>query len=104
MTDWQPLASSNLDAMRYDPTRELLLVRFKGGAVYAYEGVPADIATGLAEADSPGRYMAENIKRVFAAVKQDPTDEEPSEEAAPEGEEADTAQEEEAAGALEEGG
>lgn len=60
--NWQQLASSNIDAMRYDPETQVLQIRFKSGQTYDYNGVPQAIADGLAAAASPGSFFAQNIK------------------------------------------
>lgn len=63
--NWIQLASSNLDAMRYDPETQVLEVRFKSGKTYPYNGVPQAIAEGLETASSPGSFFAQNIKGQF---------------------------------------
>lgn len=64
--DWTPLASSNLAAMRYDEESNLLQIRFVSGRSYDYKDVPADVADGLKQAASPGKYFNSSIKGVFA--------------------------------------
>lgn len=65
---WQPLQSSMLAAVDYDPAMQVLNLRFVSGAVLAYVGVPADVARGLVEAPSAGRYFHQNIKDRFVAT------------------------------------
>ena len=65
MNEWKQLASSNIDAMRYDPETQVLEVRFKSGKVYPYNGVDQATADGLEGAASPGSYFAQNIKGQF---------------------------------------
>lgn len=64
--DWTPLASSNLSAMRYDEDSRLLQIRFLSGRTYDFKDVPADVADGLKQADSAGRYFNNSIKGVYA--------------------------------------
>lgn len=64
--DWTPLASSNLNAMRYDEESRLLQIRFHSGRTYAYKDVAADVADGLRQASSPGQYFNSSIKGVYA--------------------------------------
>lgn len=64
--DWTPLASSNLSAMRYDEETRLLQIRFHSGRTYDYKDVPADVADGLKQADSAGKYFNSSIKGVYA--------------------------------------
>lgn len=66
MTDWCPLASSNLHAYRYDPSDQTLQIRFKSGRSYSYASVPQTTVDGLAQASSPGQYFNGNIKGVYA--------------------------------------
>jgi hypothetical protein len=58
----QPVTSSNLAAVGYDPDTETLEVEFKNGSVYTYSAVPADVYNELMEADSIGRAFAALIK------------------------------------------
>lgn len=65
---WQPLQSSMLAAFDYDAEMRVLHVRFRNGALAAYQGVPADVARGLSEAPSAGRYFHQNVKDRFVAT------------------------------------
>lgn len=57
-----PVRSSNVEAVGYDVERQVLVVRYRGGASYEYDGVSADErAEGLA-ADSVGGWLARRIK------------------------------------------
>ena len=71
---WQSVKSSNIDAAAYDPESQKLSVRFKGGSVYHYAEVPPEKADGLLNADSPGAYFAENIKRHHEHTKEERSD------------------------------
>lgn len=64
--DWTPLASSNLNAFRYDEDRRVLQIRFHSGRTYDYKDVPEDVVEGLKQASSPGAYFNSNIKGVYA--------------------------------------
>lgn len=68
-SDWQPLASSNLSAFRYDPDTGQLEIRFVNGTTYSYAGVDPTVVAGLAEASSPGRYFHDNIKAMYEGTK-----------------------------------
>lgn len=54
--NWIPVTSSNLRAVAYDQGSRVLVVRFRDGSVYEYEGVPGHIFDGLMAAGSKGRY------------------------------------------------
>src|SRR6185437_9981764 len=69
LMDLQPVVSSNLDAVGYEAGTHTLRVRFKNGGVYDYQSVPEPVFTALAEAPSPGTYLATAIKPHFKTVK-----------------------------------
>ncbi|NRS51954.1 KTSC domain-containing protein [Brevibacillus sp. HB2.2] len=62
---YQPVNSSNLRAVAYDPSTQLLGIRFKGNTEYHYYGVPQSIYLGLMNASSHGSYHAAYIKDVY---------------------------------------
>ncbi|MCK6565114.1 MAG: KTSC domain-containing protein [Dehalococcoidia bacterium] len=61
----QPVSSSNLRSVGYDPTSNVLEVEFHGGSVYQYFGVPEHIHAGLMRAGSKGGYLADHVKDRF---------------------------------------
>lgn len=68
MTEMVPVKSSNIEAIGYD-AKPKLIVRFKNGGTYIYEGVPADKQDELMKAKSIGGYLATNIKGVYPFTK-----------------------------------
>ncbi len=62
---WQAIASSNLAAVKYDPTTETLGIKFHSGKTYTYRKVPSDVYDGLISASSAGRYFIGNIKHSY---------------------------------------
>ena len=54
--------SSNVEAVAHNEEGSVLLVRFKGGSVYEYAGVPADTYVDLLAAPSVGRFLNQHIK------------------------------------------
>jgi hypothetical protein len=54
--------SSNIESWEYDSGRKILRVVFRSGAVYEYEGVPADVAEEGEDAPSAGAWLAELVK------------------------------------------
>lgn len=59
--DLQRVKSSNIDAIGHEG--ETLVVRFRGGATYEYEAVPAETATQLLQAKSVGSAFALLVRR-----------------------------------------
>jgi hypothetical protein len=60
--DREPVISSNVVSVGYDPETLMLEVEFLDGALYQYFDVPETEANGLVGADSVGKYLNDNIK------------------------------------------
>jgi hypothetical protein len=65
----QPVTSSNLAEVGYDPELETLEVLFKHGGVYQYFNVPAFMHERLMTADSLGRFFNTEIKGHYPEAK-----------------------------------
>ena len=50
------LKSSVIDTATYDPAKMLLVLHFKSGKAYSYDGVPQKVVDGLLSAESAGKY------------------------------------------------
>lgn len=59
------VVSSNIDSIGYDAPSQTLEVCFKNGSIYQYFDVPEQVYRGLMSADSPGRYLNQNIKGLY---------------------------------------
>ncbi len=57
-----PVESSNIAAVGYNEEDKELHIEFNSGKTYAYQDVPEDIAKGLVEAESVGKYFHANIR------------------------------------------
>lgn len=55
-----PLTSSNIFGFHYDPQSGDLLVRFQGGSIYAYSGVPRHIFNIFAKGAIPAKTEGQN--------------------------------------------
>lgn len=55
------IESSTIHAIGYKPEGQALIVEFKSGGTYRYDGVPQAIYEGLLAADSKGKYLNQNI-------------------------------------------
>lgn len=58
----QPVESSSVDAVGFDPARNELTVRFVSGDSYVYGMVPRSVFEALLEAESIGRFVNLRIK------------------------------------------
>jgi len=58
----QPVSSSLVESLGYDPEREILEVELENGRVYQYQDVPESTYSGLLKADSIGRYFNRHIR------------------------------------------
>ncbi len=66
--NWESITSSQMEAINYSPDSSILLIRFKGGAVYRYCGVPESMVASFREAESKGTFFGKNIKNTFRGV------------------------------------
>ncbi len=57
--------SSNVAAIGYDETNQILYVRFNNNTLYTYKGVSIGEFDGLRNAPSIGSYLHRNIKNQF---------------------------------------
>jgi hypothetical protein len=64
----EPVSSSNIISIGYDPDSETLEIEFKGG-IYQYFNVPQFIHERLMIADSIGRFFNAEIKDLYACSK-----------------------------------
>ena len=66
---WQPVSSSNLRSVGYDPDTAILEIEFHNGGIYRYSNVPAQVHHGLMRAASHGQYFHQSIKGVYPYSK-----------------------------------
>jgi hypothetical protein len=65
----QPVQSSNIDSIGYDPEENILQIKFNSGGIYNYHNVPRRVYTTLLAAPSKGKYFHSDIKSKFKYVK-----------------------------------
>ncbi|MCJ7668218.1 MAG: KTSC domain-containing protein [Anaerolineae bacterium] len=65
----QPVSSTDIRSIGYDPESQTLEVEFHSGGVYQYFGVPASVYSGLMSASSHGKYFHRHVKNVYRYVK-----------------------------------
>jgi KTSC domain len=63
---WQPVSSSNVAAVGFNPAINVLGVRFLNGSEYHYYDVPEDIAQSLESASSVGGFLHAFVKGHYA--------------------------------------
>jgi len=65
----QPVTSTNLVAVGFDPRSNTLEVEFHSARVYQYRGVPQAVYENLKEAESKGRFFNANIRSSYPYVR-----------------------------------
>jgi hypothetical protein len=63
------IQSTVLTSITYDQPDQLLLVEFRGGAIYCYFGVPLTIHQGLLAAPSKGAYFNRFVRAQFSFTR-----------------------------------
>ncbi len=64
-----PVVSSNVEAIGHEGST--LFVRFKGGGLYVYAGVPVETYQEGLASDSPGRWFRDKIRGKFKHEQHD---------------------------------
>lgn len=67
----QPVQSSNLKSVGYDPATKTMEIEFHSGRVYVYFDVPASIHHGLMTARSKGTFFRRNVRVAFSYKRVD---------------------------------
>jgi hypothetical protein len=67
--DRQPVSSSNLVSVGYEPGSETLEIEFNNGRIYQYYNVPQIVFDMLMTASSPGTFFKTNIRDSFACSR-----------------------------------
>ena len=57
-----PVNSSNVTHIHYDPERQVLKVKFKGGTTYEYHDVSQEKHDALMASDSIGNHLHKHVK------------------------------------------
>lgn len=58
----EPVISSGIRSLGFDPRNHVLDMEFAGGAVYRYFGVPASVYRRAMAAESKGRFVNAHIR------------------------------------------
>ena len=65
----QPVSSSNIKSVGYDPDSTLLEIEFHDGSIYQYSNVPQSVHTALMAAVSLGSFLHKNIRGKYSYRK-----------------------------------
>jgi len=65
----QPVSSSNIRSVGYDPETRTLEIEFLSGGIYQYFNVPKPIYNALMVASSHGSYFHHHIKDQYRWTK-----------------------------------
>ncbi len=65
----QPVSSSNLKSVGYDPDSALLEIEFQDGSIYQYSGVPQNVHQALMAAASLGSFVHKHIRGKYSYRK-----------------------------------
>jgi hypothetical protein len=61
----QPVTSSNIRGIGYDPKSQILEIEFHGSGIYQYFKVPQTVYNALMTASSHGSYFAHYIRKQY---------------------------------------
>lgn len=61
----EPVDSSSIRAVGYDPASKALEVEFRNGAIYLYRAVPSTLHAQFMAAPSKGRFLNARIRMAF---------------------------------------
>lgn len=64
-----PVSSSNVAEVGYDDATSTLEIEFNGGSVYQYFDVPQSVYDSLIAADSPDRFVHQQIRGVYRYMR-----------------------------------
>lgn len=66
----EPVTSSQVEAIGYDPATQVMRVKFKNaGAEYDYAGVTPELHAATLKAESIGKFLGQHIKGKHAFKK-----------------------------------
>lgn len=60
-----PVKSSNISAVGYDPSTKILEIHFKNGSKYEYRDVPPEAYEALMNAKSVGSHFHAHVKTKY---------------------------------------
>ncbi|QEK12795.1 KTSC domain-containing protein [Crassaminicella thermophila] len=61
--------STNIESVGYDPTNQILEIKFISGETYLHHGVPQSVFDSLINADNLGYYLNYYIRNAYPYKK-----------------------------------
>jgi len=65
----QPVSSSTVSGIGYDPATLTLEVHFNNGSIYQYFDVPQNVYDQFRTAPSAGQFLAQNIRNAYRYMR-----------------------------------
>lgn len=65
----EPVQSSQIRSVGYEPASRTLEIEFSNGAVYQYSNVDPDIHTRMMESSSVGSFFNQNVRGVHEYIR-----------------------------------
>ncbi len=65
----EKVTSSTIDSIGYEPSSQMLFIRFKTGSIYGYEQVPVEDYDNLLNSASKGVFFSQNIRGRYNYIK-----------------------------------
>lgn len=69
LPDMQPVESSNIQAIGYDPDDRALHIKFKTGGHYRYADVPSSVHQAFIDAPSKGKHFSQQFAGKYPHTK-----------------------------------
>ena len=63
------VSASNIRAVGYDASNQVLEIEFSSGGIYQYTGVSPEVHRRLMNSPSPGSYFQDHIEESFSAKR-----------------------------------
>ena len=61
--------SSMIQEVGYNPVDSILAVRFNGGKLFHYEGVPRELYEGVLQSESIGKYFNQHVRGQYGGLQ-----------------------------------
>ncbi len=65
----QPVKSSNIESVGYDPASKTMQVKFRSGSTHQYSGIAPEVHAAFMGASSHGAYYAARVRGRYPGEK-----------------------------------